>query len=279
MKRNRKLQIDWASIAGLAVAAAGILGGLILEGGRLQDVQQFTAALIVLGGTLGAVLITTPASILRRAAAALPVIFTAPADTRRDTLELIIRLAAKARRTGIVSLEPDVDKVADPFLQKAFGLLVDGTDPQELRAMMDLDIAREDHEGDSIARVYEAAGGYAPTIGIIGAVLGLIQVMKHLSNIDEVGRGIAVAFVATVYGVGVANLFFIPAAGKLRALFAQEIRTREMTLEGIIGITEGLNPRLIRLKMEAFLPSPQVVRSGRRAGAANAAAAGQKVPA
>jgi chemotaxis protein MotA len=131
-------------------------------------------------------------------------------------------------------------------------LAVDGTDLQELRRMMELDISLEEQRGEAEARVYEAAGGYAPTIGIIGAVLGLIQVMKHLANIDEVGHGIAVAFVATVYGVGAANLFFLPAGGKLRSRLQAGVEIRELMLEGVLGIAEGLNPKLIRTRLEAY---------------------------
>jgi chemotaxis protein MotA len=217
---------------------------------------------------------TTPAPTLAQALRALPRTFATYADNRREILDAIISLAGKARRSGIVSLDQDLDAITDPFLQKALGLAVDGTDPQELRAIMDLEIAREESQGDDVARVYEAAGGYAPTIGIIGAVLGLIQVMKHLANIEEVGRGIAVAFVATVYGVGMANILLLPAASKLRAGFAQQTRTREMILAGVISITEGLNPRLIRLKLQTFLPP----EASEKAASVSASQAGGKAP-
>lgn len=259
MKKKNKVRIDRASVAGLIVAAVGILGGLALEGGRLQDVQQITAAVIVLGGTIGAVMITTPGRTLTQAFRVLPRIFTEPVDSRSQMLETVIALAGKARRSGIISLDDDLQEITDPFLHKALMLAVDGTDPQELRAIMDLQISRDEVESDSIVRVYESAGGYAPTIGIIGAVLGLIQVMKQLGNIEEVGRGIAVAFVATVYGVGIANLLLLPAANKLRAAFAEQTRTREMILEGVVSIIEGLNPRLTRIKLETFLPSTDLL--------------------
>jgi chemotaxis protein MotA len=253
-KAKKRIRIDIATAAGLIVAAVGILGGLVLEGGKIQDVQQITAALIVVGGTLGAVMITTPARTLLRALRALPRVLVEPADPRPEALGVIINLAGKARRSGVISLDSELETISDPFLHKALMLAVDGTDAKELRSMMNLEIAREEGEGDSIAHVLESAGGYAPTIGIIGAVLGLIQVMKHLGNIEEVGQGIAVAFVATIYGVGLANLILLPGAAKLRASFAEQTRSREMILEGIISILEGMNPRLIRLKLEAFLP-------------------------
>ena len=208
---------DLASIAGLALALAGILGGLILEKGSMQDVAQGTAAMIVFGGTIGAVLVTTPLPVFLRAAKGLRFVFWTSAQRPSAVIEMLIQLATKARKNGIVSLETDAAGVPDPFLRKALGLAVDGTDLQELRKMMELDIHLSEQAGEAEAKVWESAGGYAPTVGIIGAVMGLIQVMKHLEDIKEVGSGIAVAFVATVYGVASANLFFLPAASKLRA--------------------------------------------------------------
>ena len=244
---------DVATLAGLVVALAGILGGLTLEGGKLQDVAQFTAALIVLGGTLGAVMVTTPLPVLLRAAGKVVDVFIDKTVAADALIEEILGFAAKARKHGVVALEQDAAAVADPFLRKALNLAVDGTDLQELRKMMELEIALEEERGEAEAKVFEAAGGYAPTIGIIGAVLGLIQVMKHLENIEEVGKGIAVAFVATVYGVGVSNLFFLPAGNKLKARLHRTIQLRELMLDGVVGIVEGLNPKLIKVKLEAYV--------------------------
>ncbi|HLK22168.1 MAG TPA: MotA/TolQ/ExbB proton channel family protein, partial [Bryobacteraceae bacterium] len=173
---------------------------------------------------------------------------------------------------SIISLENDLPNIADPFLRKAISLSVDGTDLQELRKMMELDIAVEHHNGEAIAKVYEAAGGYAPTIGIIGAVLGLIQVMKHLENIEEVGRGIAVAFVATVYGVASANIFFLPVANKIKARFHHAIEMKELMLEGVCAMVEGMNPKLIRIKLEPFLDeSPEAAAAKSKATPGKAA--------
>jgi chemotaxis protein MotA len=273
--RERKAgrRVDLATVGGLALAVVGILGGLVLEKGRVQDVAQVTAALIVLGGTLGAVMVTTPFSLLSRAVRKLPQLFFESARPPGETIDEIIGYAAKARKNGIVSLEDETDAIEDPFLRKALNLAVDGADLQELRRMMELEIRLEEQRGEAEARVYEAAGGYAPTIGIIGAVLGLIQVMKHLANIDEVGRGIAVAFVATVYGVGSANLFFLPAGSKLRSRLQAAIDLRELILEGVLSIAEGLNPKLIRLKLEAYEPSDAPEKTTRRNNAASLAAA------
>lgn len=243
---------DLATLAGLVLALGGIVGGLLLEGGKIRDVAQITAAVIVFGGTFGAVMVTTPFQVLTRALRKAALVFVDRAPQPKDAIEEIISFAGKARRHGIVSLEQDADNVPDPFLRKALNLAVDGTDLDDIRRMMELEVWAEEHRAEAEARVFEAAGGYAPTIGIIGAVLGLIQVMKHLENIDEVGRGIAVAFVATVYGVGSANVFFLPAANKLRARMQRATQIRELMLEGVISIVEGLNPKLIRIKLEAY---------------------------
>ncbi len=256
---------DLATFAGLAIALGGIIGGLILEGGEIHDIAQYTAALIVLGGTIGAVLVATPLAVVRGAVKKFVAVFFDRALSPEVAIEEIIGYATKARRNGIVSLEQDAEAVADPFLRKALILAVDGADIQDLRKMMELEISLAEQEGEAHAKVFEAAGGYAPTIGIIGAVLGLIQVMKNLQNIEEVGHGIAVAFVATVYGVGAANLFFLPAANKIKARIHQETLLRELMLEGVVGIVEGLNPKLIRSKLEAFV-SEEAKAAGKKTG-------------
>jgi chemotaxis protein MotA len=245
-------RLDFATLGGLVMALGGILGGLLLEGGKIRDVAQITAACIVFGGTFGAVLVTTPLPVLLRAVRKLHHIFIERAQHPQQAIEEIISFAAKARKHGIVSLEQDADNIPEHFLRKALGLAVDGTDLDLLRRIMDLEIIMDEQRAEAEARVYDSAGGYAPTVGIIGAVLGLIQVMKHLENIDEVGRGIAVAFVATIYGVGSANLFFLPAANKLRARLRDETQIKELMLEGVVAIVEGSNPKLIRTKLEAY---------------------------
>jgi chemotaxis protein MotA len=251
-QKTSKSRLDLASVLGLVLALGGILGGLLLEGGNVKDVAQITAAMIVLGGTLGAVMVTTPPALLLGAARKISQVFVEKSQSSDGVIEEIISYATKARKGGIVSLEQEVDDIQDPFLKKALTLAVDGTDLKDLRRMMELEVTLEEQRGEAEAKVYEAAGGYSPTIGIIGAVLGLIQVMKHLENIEEVGKGIAVAFVATVYGVGVANIFFLPAGNKLKARTHESVRTKELILEGVAGIVEGLNPKLIRSKLEAY---------------------------
>jgi chemotaxis protein MotA len=269
---------DIATLMGIAVAVAGILGGLLLEKGSFQDVTQGTALMIVMGGTLGAVLITTPLPIVLRALKGLGAIFLERADATSATIEILVQFATKARRNGIVSLETEAAAVTDPFLRKSLNLAVDGTDLQELRKMMEIDISLSEHAAEAEAKVWEAAGGYAPTIGIIGAVMGLIQVMKHLEDIKEVGHGIAVAFVATVYGVASANIFFLPAANKLKARMREAVLLKDMTLEGVIGIVEGLNPNLMRLKLEAYNQVPKKVKRIKAAPAAGGSPKPERAP-
>ena len=258
---------DLATLSGLVLAFGGILGGLIMEGGKIRDVSQITAAFIVLGGTLGAVLISTPVPILMGAARRIGHVFADASDPPDGVIEQLIGFATAARRNGLVALEDEALKVEDPFLRKALNLAVDGTDLQEIRGMMQLDIEVSENRAFAEARVFECAGGYSPTIGIIGAVMGLIQVMKNLANINEVGHGIAVAFVATVYGVGLANLLLLPVATKIKARVESETLLRELKLEGVVAIVEGLNPKLLRDKLEAYLQASGK-SGGRRASAA-----------
>jgi chemotaxis protein MotA len=228
-----------------------------MEGGSLSDITQITAAMIVVGGTLGAVMITTPLHILKGTSRELVSVFFEKGRTPQDVKEEILVFAVKARKHGIISLESDLDHVADPFLRKALTMAVDGMELKELRTMMELDINIEAERREAEAKVLEAAGGYAPTVGILGAVLGLIQVMKHLENIEEVGRGIAVAFVATIYGVGMANLLLLPASGKIKARVHENVLLRELMLEGVCAILEGSNPKMIEAKLDGFCEAPQ----------------------
>ncbi len=251
--KERASRPDIATLGGLALAFGGIIGGLLMEGGRLKDISQITAAFIVFGGTSGAVMISTPVGMLAGALRRLAHVFMDAADPPEAVIDQLIAFASMARRNGLVSLEDDAMKVQDPFLRKALNLAVDGTDLQEIRSMMQLDIEISENRAFAEARVFESAGGYSPTIGIIGAVMGLIQVMKNLADIGEVGHGIAVAFVATVYGVGLANLLLLPAATKIKSRIENETALKELKLEGVVSIVEGLNPKLIRGKLEAYL--------------------------
>lgn len=262
-KRPPSARPDLATLAGILTAIGGIVGGLILEKGSIADITQYTAAIIVFGGTAGAVLISTPLALVRSALNELIHIFReAPADFE-NLADQLIQYATKARKNGLVSLEKEAQSIPDPFLSKALNLAIDGTDLHALRAMLELNLMIDEDRAESAARVFESAGGYSPTIGIIGAVMGLIQVMKNLANIDEVGHGIAVAFVATIYGVAAANILLLPVANKIKLRAKQESRRKELIIEGVAGIVEGLNPKLIRIKLDAFFAAPSPDKSGK----------------
>lgn len=245
--------MDKGTITGLALAGAAIMGGLMLEGGRIAQILQPTAAMIVFGGTLGAVMVQFPMCVVIRAFKQLANVFFERGTDAAEKIDQLVGFANKARRDGISSLDSELDAITDVFLKKSLMLAVDGSEPQELRKVMELDLDSRAEEEEKIPQVFESAGGFAPTVGIIGAVLGLIQVMQHLDNISDVGRGIAVAFVATIYGVGSANLFFLPSAGKLKIRLRQEQIIREMTLEGVVSILEGMNPRMLEVKLLGYL--------------------------
>ena len=252
------------------------MGGLVMDGGKVADVKQVTAAMIVFGGTLGAVMLTTPLEVLLGAARRIGSIFFEKTQPVTQSIETIIRYATQARKQGILSLEQEAANIEDPFLRKALNLAIDGLEMSQIRSIMELEIEIVEQRGEAEAKAFETAGGYSPTIGIIGAVLGLMQVMKNLANIDEVGRGIAAAFVATVYGVGAANLFFLPAGGKLRARVHAEVQLRELTLQGVLAIVEGLNPKLIRTRLDAYLVQPaSKKKAARESQAASQAAAAE----
>ena len=249
------MRIDWGTLAGLILAFGGIAAGLMLEGGSLYEILQPTAALIVLGGTFGATLVAQPLPVVWAACRQLLVVFAEPRFQPETAIEEIIELANQARRHGIISLEKKMENTSNPFLYKAMALAVDGTDPKDLRGILENEIDQDLARREAEAQVFESAGGFAPTIGIIGAVLGLIQVMKHLDDISEVGKGIAVAFVATIYGVGIANLVLLPGAKKIIARARQVETGKYLMLEGTVSLAEGLNPRLIRSRLEAFVES------------------------
>lgn len=248
--------MDKSSLGGVVLALGGILTGLLLEGGRLSQILQPTAAMIVFGGTFGAVLLQFPLPVVLASFKRLATVFLDPQLDPQKVVKEIVQFAHKARKEGIVALDRELENIQEPFLRKSVMLAVDGTEPQELSKMMELELDNQAEHEERLPQVFEAAGGFSPTIGIIGAVLGLIQVMQHLDNIDEVGKGIAVAFVATIYGVGAANLFFLPAAGKLKIRIRTEQQMREMMLEGVISILEGLNPRMVETKLQGFLANP-----------------------
>jgi chemotaxis protein MotA len=247
------MKIDVGIFIGLLVGLGGIIAGLVLEGGSVVEILQPTAALIVFGGTLGATLISQPLPTVWGAARQFVSIFSESRHNLDEVIDEVVNLAQQARRNGIISLEKQLSDIPDRFMRKAVTLAVDGTESKDLREIMEVEIYQESARREAEAKVLEAAGGYAPTIGIIGAVLGLIQVMKHLENIEEVGHGIAVAFVATLYGVGIANIVLLPGAKRMASRIERVAVRKELMLEGVICLTEGLNPRLIRFKLGGYL--------------------------
>lgn len=247
-----KQQFDPTFVVGLLIALACIVGGLVLEKGDVKDITQVTAALIVFGGTIGAVVVSTPKAVLLSAVKRIPSVLWNGAGDPAEIAEKLVGFSLSARRGGITVLEDSIDDIEERFFKKAMTLLVDGFTGAEIRTLLEIDIDMTESHADNDAKVFDSAGGYAPTIGIIGAVLGLIQVMKHLDQMQEVGRGIAVAFVATVYGVSAANLIFLPIGNKIRTQARSRSKIYEMIMEGVTAIQEGSNPRLLRQMLEPF---------------------------
>jgi chemotaxis protein MotA len=248
--------VDRSTFGGILIALLGIGCGLMLEGGKLAQVIQPTAALIVIGGTLGAVMVQFPLPVVLQAFVHLKEVFFNPESESDVIVQNLLRYAYKARKEGLLSLDVELAKIQDPFLKESLMLAVDGVNATDLRKMMELQLDYRGEKDDRIPKVFESAAGFAPTIGIIGAVLGLIQVMQHLQDINEVGKGIAVAFVATIYGVGSANLFFLPWAGKLRIRIREKQVTQEMMLEAVLSIIEGVNPRALELQLSRYVTAP-----------------------
>ena len=245
--------IDFASVGGVLLAIFGILGGLMIEGGSIAQITQPTAMMIVLGGTMGAVMLQFPLNIFVAALRQFMPVFFFRYKKNEAVVSQLVAFAVKARKSGILSLDADLATIDDPFLKRALMLAIDGAEPSAVRQIMELELQNRAEFEERVPQVFESAGGFAPTVGIIGAVIGLIQVMQRLDNIALVGRGIATAFVATIYGVGLANLVFLPVAGKLRIRNQEEHLIKEMMLEGVISIQEGMNPRMIEIKLRTFL--------------------------
>ena len=252
-KHSRRGSFDYLTLLGAVLAVGAIVGGNWLEGGKASSLLQLTALVIVLGGTVGAVLIQTPWRDFKIAIAHLAWVILPPVYGRAVTMEKIIGWSRLARRDGLLVLEQRMEEEADPFVKKGMRLLVDGLPPDDIRAVMEVEIENALSRLTCAGRLYEAMGGYSPTIGIIGAVLGLIHVMNNLADTAQLGAGIAVAFVATIYGVGFANLFFIPVSNKLTSLSRDQMEFQEMVLEGFVMIADGDNPVAIQSKLEGYL--------------------------
>ncbi len=249
--------MDLGSILGLATAIGLILFGNALEGGHLKDITQPTAALIVFGGTIGAGMLQAPLDIFFGAFADLKIIFLPKKETPEKLIRQIVDLAQRARREGILSLEKEIPNVTDKFFVKALTMAVDGLEPKALYESMETEMTTMSETGEKRAKVWEAFGGYAPTVGILGAVLGLIHVMQILSDPSKLGAGIAVAFVATVYGVGSANILFLPIANKLKERLKRTMIVREIMVRGVLLIQEGIHHGVIEEQLKGFLSPGQ----------------------
>jgi chemotaxis protein MotA len=257
--------MDKATLIGLFLAIGAIVGGQVLEGGALHSIIQFTAAVIVFGGTFGAVFISYPFQDVVSGLKAIKTILKEPLLDPHQIIGQITSYANKARKEGILSLEKEIRSVGNSFMAKALTMAVDGIEPHIIREAMESELEYLNEYGKVNSRIFRSAGGYAPTIGILGAVLGLIQVMENLDNPNKLGAGIAVAFVATVYGVGSANLLFLPFATKLENRHRHEMIINEMILEGVVAVSTGENPRLIEEKLLSFLSEAQKTRNSNSA--------------
>lgn len=245
--------MDLLSIIGVIIGFAALLGGNFLEGGTWNSLANGPAALIVVGGTLGAAILQTPVSGLRRALSLFKWIFMPPRQQFKLGITRVVKWAKSARKEGLLGLENIAERERDKFSQKGLRLLVDGSEPDVIRHVLETDLIVAEQRDHDAVQFYESMGGYAPTIGIIGAVIGLIHVMQHLADPSQLGPGIAVAFVATIYGVAFANLLLLPIANKLKACIKEQSQYRELMIEGIIAIADGENPRAIELKLSGYL--------------------------
>jgi len=245
--------MDILSIAGIFVGVGAILLGIMLDGGDIHSLVNVPALIIVFGGTFGATLLQYPPAVFVRSMKMLSWVLISKEMNLSEQIDKVIYWSLLARKEGLLGLEDALPNEEDPFIKKGLQLLVDGNDPDAIRDILEMDMDAKESMGLQAAGVYEAMGGYAPTIGILGAVMGLIHVMQNLTNPELLGQGIATAFVATIYGVGSANLIFLPIANKLKAHVLALTQAREMLAEGIISIAEGQNPRNIKLKLGGYL--------------------------
>ncbi|UCJ15158.1 flagellar motor protein [Pseudomonas sp. MM211] len=245
--------MDVLSLIGVILAFVAILGGNYLEGGHVSALLNGPAALIVIGGTLGAALLQTPVTVFKRAMSILRWIFFPPQIDLPGGIDRVVNWSMTARKEGLLGLEAVADGEADPYARKGLQLLVDGAEPEAIRSILEVDLYTQESRDIQAAKFFECMGGYAPTIGIIGAVMGLIHVMGNLADPSLLGGGIAVAFVATIYGVAIANLLLLPIGAKLKSVAMRQSAYREMLLEGILSIGEGENPRSIELKLQGFM--------------------------
>lgn len=245
--------MDYLSIVGIIIAFGAILGGNALEGGEVSALANGPALVIVFGGTIGAIMLQTPMVVFLHALRSAGSVFRPPGQRLDPTIKKLVDWSNIARKEGLLGLEDIAEKEPDLFIRKGMQLLVDGSEPEVIRNILEVEIETREHHDLQAARVFESMGGFSPTIGIIGAVLGLIHVMQNLADPSKLGSGIAAAFVATIYGVGLANLFLLPFGNKLKTLALSRTHYREMVVEGIVSIAEGENPRNIESKLQGYI--------------------------
>lgn len=245
--------MDRLSIFGLLIAFGGIIGGSVLEGGSVAILLQGASLLIVLGGTIGAVMLQNPFKVFAMGVRMGRWAFATPKISQQKMIYQLSAWSNLVRREGVLKLEDQIDEISDPFIRKGLQLLVDGNSAEKIRNVLDVDLRTYEQSHFQAARVWESAAGYAPTIGILGAVLGLVHVMQNLTDPSKLGAGIAVAFISTLYGVGLANLVFLPISGKLKIIILQQINTREMFIDGVMMIANGENTRYLETKLQGYM--------------------------
>jgi chemotaxis protein MotA len=245
--------LDILSIIGLVLALNAILVGAVLKGAGIMALVSAAAFMIVVVGTLAAICIQTPLSVMRRALKIFPWVIRPPTRDGRKLFTKIVEWSNTARKQGLLGLEPTIAKEEDEFVKKALQLVVDGSEPESISSVMYVELNMREHADTSAAKVFEGMGIYSPTLGIIGAVLGLMAVLQNLADPSKLGHGIAAAFTATVYGIGLSNLLFLPVAAKLKAIIQRQTQFREMVIDGMLCIAQGENPRSIEAKLQGYL--------------------------
>ena len=245
--------MDFLSILGIVLALCAVLVGAVLKGAGVMALVSAAAFMIVVVGTVAAILVQTPLPVMRRALGIFPWVMRPPARDGNALIDKIVEWSNTARKQGLLGLEPMIDRERDPFVKKALQLLVDGSEPDAISNVMNVELHVREHADITAAKVFEGMGVYSPTLGIIGAVLGLMAVMQNLADPTKLGHGIAAAFTATVYGIGLANLFFLPVSAKLKVIIQRQSQMREMVIDGMLSIAQGENPRAIESKLQGYL--------------------------
>lgn len=245
--------MDLLSLAGIVLAFVALLAGAILKGAGLHSLVSSAAMMIVVVGTFAAILVQTPGKVMKRAFGIFPWVFRSPVMDGRAIVQRLMDWSQIARKQGLLGLESQIDRERDDFIRKGLQLVVDGGEPDVIRSTLEVDLSGREAADLRAAKVFEGMGVYAPTLGIIGAVLGLMAVMQNLADPAKLGAGIAAAFTATVYGIGLANLFLLPIASKLKTTVQAQSHLREMIIEGMVAIAQGDNPRSIETRLHGFL--------------------------